>query len=151
MFCEMTPTAFSSDEVREFASEKEAHEVIGRAMEDYEAVLRFEKPVHAKEVATDIHIFDGGTTDWQGAGYSLEIRKRLCTLGLGSEKYFSYGPIIVLDSRILRGDESVRTISCVRLYSAKELKQKLKKEPNQAPEPTPTTVTPPAGQEARQP
>ena len=26
-----------------------------------------------------------------------------------------------------------------------------KKEPNQAPEPTPTTVTPPAGQEARQP
>ena len=27
----------------------------------------------------------------------------------------------------------------------------LKTEPNQSPEPTPTTVTPPAGQEARQP
>jgi len=37
----------------------------------------------------------------------------------------------------------------VASYIAKRMKSQ--KEPNQAPEPTPTAVTPPAGQEARQP
>jgi len=35
--------------------------------------------------------------------------------------------------------------------TAKDMPAFLKKRPNQPPEPTPTTVTPPAGQEARQP
>jgi hypothetical protein len=35
--------------------------------------------------------------------------------------------------------------------AARQRESKMKTEPNQAPEPTPTTVTPPAGQEARQP
>ena len=41
------------------------------------------------------------------------------------------------------------TATPVASYIAKRMKKET--EPNQAPEPTPTTVTPPAGQEARQP
>jgi hypothetical protein len=101
-----------------------ADTAIREAMEDFEAVANFAKPVHAKEEKLDVDVFDGGSTVWRGKGYSLEIRKRVS--GIGSWRYFAYGPVVVFDFAVVRGDDEARTISYVRLFRADELLNKLK-------------------------
>ena len=62
---------------------------------------------------------------------------------------FSYQPFAAQVTLII----SASICGCVFLWmvAVKPFLEGLKTEPNQAPEPTPTAVTPPAGQEARQP
>jgi len=52
------------------------------------------------------------------------------------------------NAKVERDDPGEITLHCIHL---EHVVISVKKKPNQAPEPTPTTVTPPAGQEARQP
>ncbi len=104
-----------------------------RALEDFDRIVAFEKPVHAVQSRPDVVLFDGGTTFWQGDGYKIVLRKTICRIG-STRGFFMYGPILVFDESVIAGDEEGRTISHIRLLSGAQLHKRLTaEESNQAP------------------
>ncbi len=93
---------------------------LAKAAEDFEAARGGLFPIHAKEGAA---FLDGGTSTWQGDGYTLTLMKSLTTVG-GVHGYM-YGPILKLDYPLAHGNTT--DIAHVRFYSGAELDRGLKR------------------------
>jgi hypothetical protein len=92
---------------------------LAQAAEDFEAARAGLYPLHAKEAAAYL---DGGTSTWQGDGYTLTIMKSLTTLG--EVPGYLYGPVLVFEYPLAYGNND--QISHVRFYSSAELDRVLK-------------------------
>lgn len=93
---------------------------LAKAAEDFEAARAGLYPIHAQEGAAYL---DGGTSTWQGDGYTLTIMKSLTTVG--EVHGYMYGPVLALDYPLGHGNTT--QISHVRFYSGAELDRVLKK------------------------
>ncbi len=91
-----------------------------QAAEDFEAARARLYPLHAQE---DAAFLDGGTSTWQGNGYTLTIVKSLTTVG--DVHGYMYGPQLTLDDPLAHGNTT--QIGHVRFYSSAELDRVLKK------------------------
>ena len=91
-----------------------------QAAEDFEAARAGLYPIHAKE---DAAYLDGGTSTWQGDGYTLTIVKSLTTVG--EVHGYMYGPRLKLDYPLAHGNTT--QIEHVRFYSGAELDRVLRK------------------------
>jgi hypothetical protein len=96
-------------------------QVILQASEDFSAVQKGKRPIHA--VADRSHPLpaDGGTTFYQGDGYKLTILKSLSSFGQFTG--VAYGPILFFDTQFAPGNTS--SISGVRVYSNEDLRKLL--------------------------
>lgn len=111
------------NEERKICQSLLSKEVVERhANEDFKAVLEGNSPIHALFDRTKPLLADGGTTYYQGAGYTLEIRKRL------KEQGYEYGPIVTFEKTKENGEEKV--ISQLKYYSSQEIKKLLDKGAN---------------------
>ncbi len=91
-----------------------------QAAEDFEAARAGLYPLNAQEGAA---FLDGGTSTWQGNGYTLTMMKSLTTVG--DVHGYMYGPLLVLDYPLAHGNTT--QIAHVRFYSSAELDRVLKK------------------------
>ncbi len=91
-----------------------------QAAEDFEAAGAGLYPIHAKEGAA---FLDGGTSTWQGDGYTLTIMKSLTTVG--EVHGYMVGPLLELAYPLAHGNTT--QISHVRFYSGAELARVLKR------------------------
>ncbi len=99
--------------------EAATRERLAQAAEDFEAARAGLFPIHAKEGAA---FLDGGTSTWQGDGYTLTVMKSLTTVG--EVHGCLYGPVLQLDYPLAHGNAT--QISHVRFYSGAELDRVLK-------------------------
>jgi hypothetical protein len=93
-------------------------EIIKQANVDFEAVLKGQSPIHAK--MRDVALADGGTTFYQGHGYSLEVRKRLSD---SDKEGFAYGPIIEFEN--IKENGQPKKMSSVKFYTIEEMQKLL--------------------------
>ena len=105
------PIIFDDGEVAKIDSEISSS--INQAMEDSDAVVGGNPPIHARVDANAPLPSDGGTTYYLGQGYKLTILKSLASLA-GVQGYF-YGPIIVFDENVVVGNTN--EISHIKFYS----------------------------------
>jgi hypothetical protein len=101
--------------------DKNLQSTLEQATEDFTLVLKGAIPKYAKQ--TDEDSSDGGTTFYKGKGYDLTIQKSIATIG--TEDGFFYGPVLVFNSAVVRGNSS--TISQVSFYRKNDLLVLLKK------------------------
>jgi hypothetical protein len=99
--------------------EAATRERLAEAAEDFEAARAGLFPIHAQEGAA---FLDGGTSTWQGDGYTLTVMKSLTTVG--EVHGYMYGPVLKLDYPLAHGNTT--QISHVRFYSGAELDRVLK-------------------------
>lgn len=92
---------------------------LAQAAEDFEAARAGLFPIHAQEGAA---FLDGGTSTWEGDGYTLTLMKALTTVG--DVHGYMYGPVLKLDYPLAHGNTT--QISHVRFYSAAELNRILR-------------------------
>jgi hypothetical protein len=93
---------------------------LAQAAEDFEAARAGLFPIHAKEGAA---LLDGGTSTWQGDGYTLTVMKSLTTVG--EVHGCMYGPVLKLDYPLAHGNTT--QMSHVRFYSGAELDRVLRR------------------------
>jgi hypothetical protein len=127
----------TASDVKKLECSPQAKEALTRALEDFELVLEYRQPRHAKRMNPGMTLFDGGTTWWQGEGYLLEIASRVCTIG--KWRYLMYGPIITFENSVIDSNEEGRVISSVRLHDMDQLRRRLRESEEgrtRAPEPT---------------
>lgn len=84
------------------------------AKEDFEAVLKGQKPIHAVIDPKKPDLSDGGTIFYAGEGYSLTIKSTLAEKD--GAKGYMYGPILTFEN-------NSKEMSDVRFYSTEELKK----------------------------
>ncbi|NUO76681.1 MAG: hypothetical protein HOQ32_11800 [Lysobacter sp.] len=96
--------------------------IIREASEDFQAVVRGDKPVHAKFDEQAALPSDGGTTFYKGNGYDLTILVSMS--GFGQFRGTAYGPILTFDSKFAPGNTN--EISDVRVYSNEKLRELLR-------------------------
>jgi hypothetical protein len=92
---------------------------LAQAAEDFEAARAGLYPIHAKEGEA---FLDGGTSTWQGDGYTLTLMKSLTTVG--DVHGYMYGPVLKLDYPLAHGNTT--QISHVWFYAGAELDRILK-------------------------
>jgi hypothetical protein len=115
---EMAPQPYQLDPASQFAAA--TRDRLQRATEDFEAARAGLYPIHAKEGAA---FLDGGTSTWEGEGYTLTLLKSLTTVG--EVPGYMYGPVLQLDYPLAHGNTT--QISHVRFYSGAELERVLRK------------------------
>ena len=122
----------------ERSSGSERVKMLQAAVEDYNAVLNFKRPIHlvtktkivdGRSVETNEIQFinDGGTKIYEGHGYHLMVVKRFFELGGASKtgiRGYMYGPVITFDDKPELGD--LKNISSVSFYPVDKLDQLLK-------------------------
>lgn len=86
------------------------------AKEDFEAVLKGQKPIHAVPDPKKPDLADGGTTFYSGEGYSLKVKSTLSEKD--GIKGYMYGPIIEF-----RDADKIKEMSDVKFYSTDALKK----------------------------
>ena len=109
--------AYQLDPVSQF--DAATRDRLAKAAEDFEAARAGLFPIHAREGAA---LLDGGTSTWQGDGYTLTVMKSLTTVG--DVHGYMYGPVLQLDYPLAHGNTT--QISHVRFYSSAELARVLK-------------------------
>lgn len=79
-----------------------------QALEDFNAVLRYKRPVHAKVDNEYPAPADGGTRSYRGDGYRLTIVQSLNAIrraeGEGQVDGITYGPIITFNPDLMFGN-----------------------------------------------
>lgn len=97
------------------------------ALDDFNAVLAGNPPVHAN-INTDLPLpADGGTTFYIADGYRLTIVKSLNGIMHGAEYIhgYIYGPIISFEPEVMVGNSP--SIQHVTFYTGEELQKLLNK------------------------
>lgn len=89
-----------------------------KAAEDFEAAGRGLQPIHARQQGA---FLDGGTTIWQGDGYSIRLMKAMATVG--EVHGLMYGPVMKLDYPLAEGNST--ELSRVAFYTHPALQQYL--------------------------
>jgi hypothetical protein len=89
-----------------------------KAAEDFEAAARGLAPIHASQQAA---FLDGGTTIWQGEGYSIRLMKAMTTIG--DIHGLMFGPVLKLEYPLAHGNTT--EISQVTFYTWAELQRYL--------------------------
>jgi hypothetical protein len=109
---ETIPSAYHLDpETLATGFTPETRAQLAKAAQDFEAATRGLEPIHAtKEVA----MLDGGTTLWQGDGYSIRLMKSLTTLG--DIHGLMFGPVLTLNFPLAHGNTT--EISHVTFYTS---------------------------------
>lgn len=102
---------FSKEQPKMSASNSENY-----AKEDFEAVLKGQKPVHAIPDPKKPDLADGGTTFYSGEGYSLTVKSTLSEKD--GIKGYMYGPIIEF-----KDADKTKEMSDVKFYSTDDLKK----------------------------
>jgi hypothetical protein len=96
-----------------------------KALDDFNAVLVGNRPVHAK-VDKDVPLpADGGTTFYKGDGYKLTIVKSLNGIMRGKEYIhgYIYGPIVSFEPDLMTGN--FPSVQHLTFYIAEELQKLL--------------------------
>lgn len=93
------------------------------ALEDFNAVLAYRKPIHAK-LGKGPFLRDGGTLPYDGDGYKLTVVKSLFSLGKGDKEIdgYTYGPDLELRDF---GVGNLSQVSRISFYPANVLKKLL--------------------------
>jgi hypothetical protein len=98
------------------------------ALEDFNAVLAYKRPVHAK-LGPGPFFKDGGTLTYEGNGYDLTVIKSLFSFdkkneGEGEVNGYTYGPTLLFKESFGLGNMS--RVSRVSFYPAEVLEKALK-------------------------
>jgi hypothetical protein len=89
-----------------------------KAAEDFEAAVRGLKPIHASYQGG---FLDGGTSTWQGDGYTITLMKSLSAVG--DIQGYMFGPVLKLDYPLAHGNTT--EISHVTFYTMAALEKYL--------------------------
>jgi hypothetical protein len=93
------------------------------ALEDFNAVLAYKKPIHAR-LGKGPFLRDGGTLPYDGDGYKLTVVKSLFSLGKGNKDIdgYTYGPDLELRDI---GIGNLSQVSRISFFPANVLKKLL--------------------------
>jgi len=110
---------------------------VSEACDDFDAVMRYQKPIHA--ALQQFGISDGGSWSYSGRGYRIIVWKQWVAVKGGRSISF-YGPEVRFDQKLFPW---IRLpVSCTAFYEMKELRDKLgeskpdEERANPPPEPT---------------
>jgi hypothetical protein len=97
----------------------ETRRKLEQAAEDFEAAVAGLPPIHAHKEGG---FLDGGTTIWQGEGYSITLMKSMTTVG--DIHGYMVGPVLKLDYPLAHGNTT--EMSHVTFYTQEALDEFLR-------------------------